>query len=159
MDTVLKWYNLSFKGKYNRIFYYLFGLTDRMPAEQTADFVRRLGAPESIKRKFPNEASRSRDVMASLSAGICVLKKSEVFRLLELLTQEGRLYIMARTPFRRGEKGRLGLHYLRREHAARGNGGRPEDRWASRKGPYSRRYSTRSRKRRSTITLRAKKRR
>ena len=26
MDTVLKWYNLSFKGKYNRVFYYLFGL-------------------------------------------------------------------------------------------------------------------------------------
>jgi tRNA nucleotidyltransferase (CCA-adding enzyme) len=98
MDTVLKWYSLSFKGRYNRVFYYLLGLTDRMSADQTADFARRLGAPESIKRKLPNEAARVRDVMGKLSAGICVMKKSETFRLLELLTQEGRLFIMARTP-------------------------------------------------------------
>jgi tRNA nucleotidyltransferase (CCA-adding enzyme) len=98
MDTVLKWYNLSFKGRYNRVFYYLLGLTDGMSADLTADFGRRLSAPESIKRRFPQEAARVRDVMRKLSADICVMKKSEVFRLLELLTQEGRLFIMARTP-------------------------------------------------------------
>ena len=69
-----------------------------MSADQTADFARRLGAPESIKRKLPNEAARLRDVMGKLSAGVCVMKKSETFRQLELLTQEGRLFIMARTP-------------------------------------------------------------
>ena len=40
------------------------------------------------------------------------MKKSEVYRQLELLTQEGRLFIMARSPFGRGEKGGLELHHL-----------------------------------------------
>ncbi len=60
MDTVLKWYNLSFKGKYNRVFYYLLGLTDRMPAERRPISRRRLGAPESTRRKFPRTRHRGR---------------------------------------------------------------------------------------------------
>ena len=49
MDTVLKWYGLSYKGKYNRVFYYLLGLVDRMSPEDVSDFSRRVVAPESCE--------------------------------------------------------------------------------------------------------------
>lgn len=97
MDTVLKWYNLSFKGRYNRVFYYLLGLSDRMTLSEVGDFAKRLGTPESVRRKLPQEAARVREVMGRLSIGIRFMRKSEAFRQLELLTQEGRLFVMART--------------------------------------------------------------
>ena len=68
MDTVLKWYNLSYKGKYNRVFYYLLGLVDRMSLEDVGDLSRRLAASESVRRKLPQEVARVREVMGRLSA-------------------------------------------------------------------------------------------
>ncbi|OPY68663.1 MAG: Multifunctional CCA protein [Syntrophorhabdaceae bacterium PtaU1.Bin034] len=97
MDTVLKWYILSYKGKYSRVFYYLLGLVDHMSLEDVGDLARRLSAAESVRRKLPQEVEKVREVMGKLSTAIRYMKKSEVFRQLENLSQEGRLFIMAKT--------------------------------------------------------------
>ncbi len=97
MDTVLKWYNLLYKGKYNRVFYYLLGLVDRMSPADVGDLSRRLVASESVRKKLPHEVARVREVLARLSTAIRFMKKSEVYKQLELLSQEGRLFVMAKT--------------------------------------------------------------
>jgi tRNA nucleotidyltransferase (CCA-adding enzyme) len=68
-----------------------------MTLSEVGDFAKRLGTPESVRRKLPQEAARVREVMGRLSIGIRFMRKSEAFRQLELLTQEGRLFVMART--------------------------------------------------------------
>ncbi len=97
MDTVLKWYNLSYKGKYNRTLYYLLGLVDRMSLEDVADFARRVVAPDLLRRKLPHEALNVREAAGKLATRLRFMKKSEAFKELERLSQEGRLFLMART--------------------------------------------------------------
>jgi tRNA nucleotidyltransferase (CCA-adding enzyme) len=97
MDTVLKWYGLLYKGKCNRVFYYLLGLVDHMPLEEVADLSKRLGTSESIRKKLPQEVERVRETTGRLSTGIRYMKKSEVHRRLETLSEESRLFIMAKT--------------------------------------------------------------
>ena len=88
MDTVLKWYNLSYKGKYNRVFYYLLGLVDHISLEDVGDLSRRLVTSESVRRKLPQEATKVREVTGKLSTAIRFMKKSEVYRQLELLARK-----------------------------------------------------------------------
>jgi len=97
MDTVLKWYTLSYKGKYNRVFYYLLGLVDRMDLDDITDLSRKLAPSESVRRRLPLEVTRVRETMGRLSATIRRTKQSEVYRLLGTLSPEGRLFVMART--------------------------------------------------------------
>jgi tRNA nucleotidyltransferase (CCA-adding enzyme) len=96
MDTVLKWYTLLYKGKYNRVFYYLLGLVDRMSPADVGDLSRRLVASESVRKKLPHEVAVVGEVTGRLSTGIRFMKKSEVYKQLELLSQEGRLFVMAK---------------------------------------------------------------
>ncbi|MGD0228740.1 MAG: CBS domain-containing protein [Syntrophorhabdales bacterium] len=97
MDTVLKWYNLLYKGRYNRVFYYLMGLVDHMSLSDAGAFSRKLVAAESMRRKLPQEVARVREALSRLSASIRLMKKSEVYRQFEALSQEGRLFVMAKT--------------------------------------------------------------
>ncbi len=97
MDTVLKWYELLYKGKYNRVFYYLLGLVDHLALDEVADLSKKLASSESIRKKLAQEVERVREAMTRLSTGIRYMKKSEVYRRLEVLTEESRLFIMAKT--------------------------------------------------------------
>jgi tRNA nucleotidyltransferase (CCA-adding enzyme) len=97
MDTVLKWYGLLYKGKYNRVFYYLLGLVDHMAFDEVADLSKKLAPSETIRRKLPQEVERVRETMTRISTGIRYMRKSEVYRRLESLAEESRLFIMAKT--------------------------------------------------------------
>jgi tRNA nucleotidyltransferase (CCA-adding enzyme) len=97
MDTVLKWYALLYKGKYDRVFYYLLGLVDHMPLEEVVDLSKKLATSESIRRKLAQEVVKVREVTGRLSTGVRYMKKSQVCRQLEVLSEEGRLFIMAKT--------------------------------------------------------------
>ena len=96
MDTVLKWYTLLYKGKYNRVFYYLLGLADHMSPEDVGDLSRRLVASESMRRKLPQEVASVREIAGKLTSTVRFMKKSEVYKQLDPLSQEGRLFVMAR---------------------------------------------------------------
>jgi tRNA nucleotidyltransferase (CCA-adding enzyme) len=97
MDTVLKWYNLLYKGRSHRVFYYLLGLVEPMPLPQVTDLSRRLGMPDALRRRLPQETARVRETAARLSSMIRFMKKSELYGQLDLLSQEGRLFLMAKT--------------------------------------------------------------
>jgi len=96
MDAVLKWYTLSYKERHNRVSYYLLGLVDGMTVEEAADFSKRLMPSDSARRKLVQESARARETLASLSSRCRFMKKSEIYRLLEPLSQEARLFIMAK---------------------------------------------------------------
>ncbi len=97
MDTVLAWYKLLYKDRHNRVFYYLLGLCDHMSVEEVGDFGRKLGIPDSMRKKLVQEVGRVRETMGKLSSGIRYLKKSAIYKLLQALAQESRLFIMAKT--------------------------------------------------------------
>jgi tRNA nucleotidyltransferase (CCA-adding enzyme) len=97
MDIVLKWYVLLYKGKYNRIFYYLLGLVDHMPPDEVADLARKLVVPELMKKRLAQEVVRARETMGKLSLEIRYRKKSAIYKQLAPLTEETRLFIMAKT--------------------------------------------------------------
>lgn len=97
MDAVLKWYTLSYKERHNRVFYYLLGLMDRMTTEEVSDFSKRLAPSESMGRRLVQEADRAGETLVRLSGAYRFMKKSEVYRQLEALSQEGRLFVMAKS--------------------------------------------------------------
>jgi tRNA nucleotidyltransferase (CCA-adding enzyme) len=61
-----------------------------------SDLSRRLVASESVRKKLPHEVAAVGEVTGSLSTAIRFMKKSEVYKQLELLSQEGRLFVMAK---------------------------------------------------------------
>ena len=67
------------------------------------------------EESFPTRWPAVGEVMGRLSTAIRFMKKSEVYRQLELLSQEGRLFVMAKDPFGGGEEGGLELYHLRGE--------------------------------------------
>ncbi len=97
MDAVLKWYTLSYKERHNRVFYYLLGLVDRMTSRRSRDFSKRLAPSEPMRRKLAQEVERAREILGRLSVACRFMKKSEVYRRLEALSPEGRLFIMAKS--------------------------------------------------------------
>jgi tRNA nucleotidyltransferase (CCA-adding enzyme) len=97
MDTVLKWYSLLYKGGCDRVYFYLLGVIDHLPADQVADMSKKLATSESIRKKLGGEIGRMRETAGRLAVGIRYMKKSEAYRLLEGLSQESRLFIMAKT--------------------------------------------------------------
>ena len=60
------------------------------------DLSRRLVASESVRKKLPHEVVAVGEVTGRLSTAIRFMKKSEVYKQLELLSQEGRLFVMAK---------------------------------------------------------------
>jgi tRNA nucleotidyltransferase (CCA-adding enzyme) len=96
MDTVLKWYTLLYKGKLNRTFYYLLGLVDYARVKDVGELARKLELSEAMQKKLVNDLDKARKVMANFGAGIRTMKKSQIYRELEILSLEARLFTMAK---------------------------------------------------------------
>jgi tRNA nucleotidyltransferase (CCA-adding enzyme) len=98
MHDVYTWYELLYKGKMpDRLQYYVIGLLDHLKTEDISIFCNNMEMNESTQKKIINNSERIRDAMAKLSMGISVLKRSAIFRVLELLSTEAMLFIMAKT--------------------------------------------------------------
>ena len=76
---------------------YLLGLLDHTKNEDAAEFCKRMEMTERLKKKTIENMERLGTAMAKLSMGIAVIKKSEVYRILEPLSREAKLFIMAKT--------------------------------------------------------------
>ncbi|MGD0233789.1 MAG: CBS domain-containing protein [Syntrophorhabdales bacterium] len=96
MDTVLKWYTLLYKGKLNQTFYYLLGLVDYASLRNAAELAKKLELSETMAKKLVNDVDKTRKVMAQFGAAIRTMKKSELYRELEFLSLEARLFTMAK---------------------------------------------------------------
>jgi tRNA nucleotidyltransferase (CCA-adding enzyme) len=96
MDTVLKWYRLLYKGKLNQTLYYLLGLADYASLRDVEELAGKLELSETMRRKLVNDVDKTRKVMAKFGGAIRTMKKSEIYRELELLSLESSLFTMAK---------------------------------------------------------------
>jgi tRNA nucleotidyltransferase (CCA-adding enzyme) len=98
MHAVLKWHEFLYQGKApEKLQYYVLGLLDHMKHEDIPEFCKQMEMSERTKKKIIENGERVRQAMAKLSMGISIMKKSAVYRTLEPLSREVKLFIMART--------------------------------------------------------------
>lgn len=98
MRAVLQWYELLYRGKACDIqAFYVLGLLDHMNREQVEEFCRTMEMTESFKRRTIENMERIRRAMIVLPAALYKGKRSEIYRVLESLSREAKLFIMART--------------------------------------------------------------
>jgi tRNA nucleotidyltransferase (CCA-adding enzyme) len=98
MHIVYKWYELLYKGKpCDKLAYYVLGLTDHMRDEEVADFCKKTEMADRLRKRTLENVLRVRDVTTPLAMSFQSMKKSQVYRLIEPLSQEGRLFMMAKT--------------------------------------------------------------
>ncbi|HEX2966509.1 MAG TPA: CBS domain-containing protein, partial [Syntrophorhabdaceae bacterium] len=98
MHDVYTWHELLYKGKTpERVQFYILGLVDHLKPDDISLFCKNMEMNESTRKKIMDNAERIRSAMAKLSMGISVMKRSAVFRILELLSIEAMLFIMAKT--------------------------------------------------------------
>ncbi|HVN25726.1 MAG TPA: CBS domain-containing protein [Syntrophorhabdales bacterium] len=96
MDTVLKWYRLLYKGKLNQTFYYLLGALDHMSTEDVTGFAAKLELSGTMRKKLSNDMDKTVKIMAKFEGSIRTMRKSEIYRELEILSLEARLFTMAK---------------------------------------------------------------
>jgi tRNA nucleotidyltransferase (CCA-adding enzyme) len=98
MHAVLQWYELLYRGKpCDTQAFYALGLLDRMGFEQVEDFCKRTEMAESLKKRILENTESFRDATSKLPAAIYTGKKSIIYKVLEPLSQETKLFIMAKT--------------------------------------------------------------
>ncbi|MCX5802254.1 MAG: CBS domain-containing protein [Proteobacteria bacterium] len=98
MHAVFKWYELLYRGKpCDRLPYYILGLIDHMKHEEVVEFCKKTEMTETLKKRTIENIEKIRDTLVKLGTGIVGMKKSEIYKLFEPLSQEGKLFIMAKT--------------------------------------------------------------
>ncbi|OPY75597.1 MAG: CCA-adding enzyme [Syntrophorhabdus sp. PtaU1.Bin153] len=98
MHTVLQWYELLYQGKpCDAQAFWVLGLVDHMTFPQIEDFCRRTEMTESFKRRTLENSKGLRDAMMQLPLAMHTMATSEIYKLLEPLSQEVKLFVMAKT--------------------------------------------------------------
>jgi len=98
MHAVIKWHEFLYQGKGpEKLHYYILGLVDHMREQEFAGFIQSMEMSERTKKRITQNVEHIREAMAKLSMGISVMKKSAVYRTLDPLSGEARLFIMAKT--------------------------------------------------------------
>ena len=97
MQAIYKWYELLYQGgPVDKVQYYLLGLVEHMNSEEVLEFCKKLEVTEKVRKKTTENTEHLREVLARLTMGIPVMKKSEIYRILEPLSKEVMLFIMAK---------------------------------------------------------------
>ena len=95
---VLQWYELLYNGKpCDRLQLYILGLIDHLKPDEIVDFCKAMDMSERMRKSVIDNTDKARDVMVKLLTYSFMMKKSELYKILEPLTQEARLFLMART--------------------------------------------------------------
>ena len=98
MHVVFKWYELLYKGKQcDRVQYYLLGLMDQMKDEETVDFCKTTEMSEALRRRTLDNLKKIQETIMKFAFDFQTMKRSEICRQLEPLSEEARLLIMAKT--------------------------------------------------------------
>ncbi len=98
MRVVLQWYKLLYRAKAcDRVQYFILGLADEMKMEDVEAFCAGTEMPERTRRKAVEDTARLRAAMAKLMTQGYSMRKSEIYNLFAGLSQEARLFIMAKT--------------------------------------------------------------
>jgi len=98
MQTVFRWYELLYSGRTcDRLGFYILGLTDQLKQDKVIDFCNRLELKESLKRKTIENTEKIRDTLIRFAVGLTAMPKSMIYRTLDQITDEAKLFIMAKT--------------------------------------------------------------
>lgn len=98
MRNVIKWYDLLYRGKpCDRILFFTLGLIDNMKEEDVIEFAKNMEVSENITYKTIDNYRKYREIIFKLLSSSFNMKKSEIYRLFEPLSQEARLFIMSKT--------------------------------------------------------------
>jgi tRNA nucleotidyltransferase (CCA-adding enzyme) len=98
MHTVFKWYELLYKGTpCDKVQYYLLGLIDQMKHEEAIEFCKVTEMSETLKRKTIDNSKKIQETILKFAFDFPAMKKSEICKHLELLSEEAKLFIMAKT--------------------------------------------------------------
>jgi tRNA nucleotidyltransferase (CCA-adding enzyme) len=98
MHAVFKWYELLYKGiECDRVQYYLLGLIDQMKDEEIIEFCKITEMSEALKRKTIDNSNKIKEITMKFAFEFPTMKKSEICKHLEPLSEEAKLLIMAKT--------------------------------------------------------------
>lgn len=98
MHAVFKWYELLYRGKpCGRIEYYLLGLIDQMKDEDIIEFCKMTEMTETSKRRVLDNSNKTKETMLKFVFELNKMKKSAIYKQLEPLSPEAKLFIMAKT--------------------------------------------------------------
>ncbi|HOV90625.1 MAG TPA: CBS domain-containing protein [Syntrophorhabdaceae bacterium] len=98
MNTVFRWHELLYRDRaFDRIGFYILGLTDQLKQDKVIDFCNRLELKESLKRKTIENTEKIRDTLIKFAVGMASMTKSMIYRTLDQITDEAKLFIMAKT--------------------------------------------------------------
>lgn len=98
MHAVYQWHEFLYQGKQvDKVQFFILALIDNMAIEDVAGFALKMEISERFRQRAVDNAENLRRIMARLAQGINGIKRSEVYRMLDSLSREAILFIMAKT--------------------------------------------------------------
>ncbi len=98
MHAVYQWYEFLYQGKLiDKVQFYILGIVDNMKLGDVAEFATKMEISERFKKRAVENVEHLRQTMARFSQGVGSIKKSEIYRMLDSLSREAMLFIMAKT--------------------------------------------------------------
>ncbi|MDD3846034.1 MAG: CBS domain-containing protein [Syntrophorhabdaceae bacterium] len=98
IHAVYQWHEFLYQGKpIDKVQLYILGIVDNMKLSDVDAFAARMEISERFRKRTVENVEHLRVTMARFSHGMAGIKKSEVYRLLDVLSREAMLFIMAKT--------------------------------------------------------------
>ena len=98
MHAVYQWHEFLYQGKpVDKVQFFILALVDNMAIEDIAEFASKMEISERFRHRAVENAENLRRIMARFSQGINGIRKSEAYRMLDSLSREAMLFIMAKT--------------------------------------------------------------
>jgi len=98
MHAVFKWHELLYRStQCDKVQYYLLGLIDQMKDEEVLDFCKMTEMSEALKKRTLDNSKKIKETILKFAFNFQAMKRSEVCKQLEPLSQEAKLLIMAKT--------------------------------------------------------------
>ena len=98
MHAVFKWHEFLYQEKpVDRVHFFILAILDNMKPDDVIEFCKKMEMSERFRRRAIENAGHIREAMARIAMGVSTMKKSDVYRALDILSMEAMLFIMART--------------------------------------------------------------
>ncbi|HBL23991.1 MAG TPA: polya polymerase, partial [Deltaproteobacteria bacterium] len=98
MHAVYQWHEFLYQGKsVDKVQFYILAIVDNMKLPDVAKFAAGMEISERFRKRAVENVEHLRLTMARFSQGAAGIKKSEIYRMLDSLSREAMLFIMART--------------------------------------------------------------
>ena len=98
MHDVLKWHEFLYQGKHiDRVHFYMLAVLENMKPGEALEFCERMEMSERVRRRVVDNIEHLRMAMARFSSGVTAIRKSETYKILDSMSRESMLFIMART--------------------------------------------------------------